>query len=255
MFPNFQYLQKVLRNILLCSLYRILGKLKYPNKILPKSNFKNLIEFDSLFKSQSVYLLRRSDLSLDLTFNTIGDLYTLKEDILSLSDFPNMSVNLIGGKFKIKHAKFIIDIKSDACKKWDGKSSVFLSDHIESYSIADALCHIFIDPTNIHELNIPYDKPYDKNLENLLKSLEIDIKPENKKYHFTGKIKFVSEPANLNYWHFELKIYDFKNEPIDYKSSAWLKELCRQILCDVVSVNTSPLVPSVVKIPSKFYKK
>lgn len=254
MFPKFQFSQKALRNILLCSFYRIIGKLKYPSRILPKTCFKNYIEFDSLFEGQTVYLLRRSDSPLDLTFNHLDDTYTLKDDILNLSDIPNLSVNLIGGRFKIKHAKFKLDIKSEACKLWDGKSSIFLSDHLNNYSISDTFCHIFFDSTNIHDLDVPYSKPYDKKLENLLKSLEKDIKPENNKFHFIGKIKFIPMPTNLNYWHVELKIFDFNNEPIKYNNSNWLKEFCRQILSDVVCVNTSPLTPSVESIPSKFFK-
>jgi len=88
-----------------------------------------------------------------------------------------------------------------------------------------------------------------------LKSLEIDNKPEDKKYHFNGRLKLVPVPANLNYWHIELKIYDFKDEPLNYNSSTWLKELCRQTLSNVVSVNSSPLVPSFSSIPSTYFKK
>ena len=255
MFPRSPYLPKVLRNILLCSFYRLTGKLNYPSRILPKTFFKNLIDIDFLFGSQRVYFLRSSDKPQDLTFNNLGDTFTLKEDNINYSEIPNLSVNLIGGRFKIRHAKFKLDINSEACKHWDGKSSVFLSEHLNNYSVSSTFCPVFIDPKYIHDLNIPYDRPQDKHVDNLLKALEIDIKPDNKKYHFKGRLKFVSVPTNLNYWHVELRIYDFNNEPINYRSSNWTKELCRQILSDVICVNAFPLVPSFVSIPNKYFKK
>jgi hypothetical protein len=256
MFLNFQHLLKDLRNILLCSYFIFLGKLKYPSKILPKRSFKNYLDFDVLFDTQSTYLIRRSDRSKEVTFDQLGDTqYILREDVLNIHDIPNLSVNLLGGKFKVQHTKFRVFNKSLGSKRWNGSSKIYLSEHIDSYTIEKEYSPIFIDSTNIHDLSIPYQKPFDKHTERLLRELNIEIKPENNKYNFTGKIRFVPDPINLNYWHFELKVLDYKNEIIDNNSSNWLKEFCGQILRDVIIVNSSPLEPEVVKIPSQFYLK
>jgi hypothetical protein len=255
MFPRFRSLPKALRNALLCSFYRITGKLKYPSEILPKTCFKAFIDLDSLMKEQRVYFLRRSDKPLNLTFNHLGDIFTLKDDVISYNEIPNLSVNLMGRFYKTKYVKFKLEINSNASKPWDGKSTIFLSDHVSSFSITNSFCPIFIDSINIHELIIPYNRPQEKDLDNQLKVLGLDYKAENKKYRLKGKIKFIPAPINLNYWHAELKIFDYKNELINYKSSNWIKEWCKQILTDVVAVNSSPTEPSFVIISDKHFKK
>lgn len=255
MFPKYPHLLKVLRNIWLCSFYRLTGKLKYPNSILPKTCFKNFLEFDTLIENQQIFLLRRSDKPLEHTFSILGGNYILCQDAIEDSDLLDLSLNLLGGKFQIKHIKFIPKIKSEACYPWDGKSSIYLSDHLHNYSVVEVPCYIFIDSSNIHNETISYSRTQDKPLDKHLKSLGKTFKPENKIYNFESRVKFVAVPTNINYWHFELRINEFDNDPISNKKPAWVKALCHQIFNDIISVNTSPLVPSYSKIPLSYYKK
>lgn len=255
MFPRFHYSQKALQNILLCSLFRLFGKLHYPARILPKIKFRNILDIDSLIVNQHVYFLRRSDHTVENTFNVLGNKYTLKEDVLTYSDIPGLSLNIVGGRFKLKHLKFKLNGKSSAVLPWDGSSSIYLCDHLNNYEIAGIYSPIFIDSEYTHNLNIPYSRPYDKHLKNLLIALGREVVPENNICNFTGRLKFVPAPTNLNYWHVELKIFDVEKNEINKKSSTWIRTLCEQILNDVIAANALPQIPEPVKIPSSFYIK
>lgn len=254
MFPRSQNLLKVLKNILLCSFYRLTGKLKYPVRILPKTYYKNLIDIDTLIGGQNVFFLRRSDESHINTFTQLGDTYILRDDFFGNNEIPNLSINLLGGRYKTKHAKYKLDIHSEAALSWDGESAVFLSDHLNNYSIVKEFSTIYIDSTNIHDVTIPYGVPENPHYRKLLSAFGKDSQVKNGRYHVEGKIKFVPAPTNLNYWHCELKIFDFGNEVIEYKSVNWVKELCGQIIKDVIIVNSYSSISSLTPIKSKIYK-
>lgn len=262
MFQKLQRLQKALRNILLCNVYRLSGNLDYPNYILPKTNYKPLMNVDGLVKSQPTCLVRRSDKSLEDTFNKLGDYYTLKEGVIIHSDIPNLSLNLLGGLFEVQHIKYKTNHADLSSKRWDGTSPIYLADYVNSYIKVENYCAVYIDANNVHDVNVPYKRPVDKELTNLLKAFnkdrgfeEEELKKVKNDYVLEGKTEVAHDPTNLNYWHVEFKISDYKGDTVHKGKPNWIKAYCKQVLNDLISANAYPVAPSSENIPSSFYHK
>ena len=124
MFQKLKYLSINLKNIFLCKIYRLLGKLVYPYCILPKKSYVIKMNFDELVDNQSIFVLRRSDLCEEETFfRFINGDFLLNDDAIENRRVPNLSINLMGGLFKDEHSKFVP--LNDAQSSWEG-GSVYL---------------------------------------------------------------------------------------------------------------------------------
>lgn len=228
--------------------------LKYPSHILPKNKYEHLIDIDKLNRTQIIYVLRRSSKDFLDSFNVVGDTVILREDVIDKSEIPNMSLNLAGGKFKDNDLKYIPKINTRATEKWNGSEKIYLSEYLNCYKIADKFCPIYFDVSKIHKKEIPYQQGKTKDLRKLLKEMGEDPIEINDKYQFSAIIEVSHEPINLNYWHVELKIKDFKKHEISSTKSAWVKELCEQTLKNILAVNAYHEI--ITKpIPSSSYLK
>jgi len=253
MFQKLQHSLKALRNILLCKYYRLTRKLDYPNSILPKTSYKPIINIDALIKNQSVCLIRRSDKIFEDTFNQLGGEYTLKEDVISYSDVPNLSINLLGGLFEDKHIKYKASLKEPAGKKWDGMTEINLAEHVNGYVVVENFCAIYIHANNIHDITVPYKRPIDKELDKFFKAFEIEPIKEENNYILDGKTKVIHDPINLNYWHVEFKILNFEQGEIKDTKATWKKEYSKQVLKDIIAANAFPAACLYNSIPISFY--
>lgn len=252
MLPNLKNFQKNLQNILLCKWYRLIGRLTFPSKILPRTSYKSQIDIDNLLENLQVYVLRRSDYSLEDTFNELGN---LRSDAVIPKQIPFLSLNMLGGHFKTKHA--FIRIGKEGSRKWIKNEKVYLSEFVNGYEILNKGCSIYIDANSIHNQSFPYSQPSTSELrEEVDKFFKFIPKPTAEKdgFHFQGNVKIVHDPTILNYWHVEYNIFDFKGETIKHKKSKYIEQLCLDILTDIVSVNAYPDVKEITMIPENFYK-
>jgi hypothetical protein len=253
---NWKILKKDLENTFLCKYYRLRNRLTYPSFILPKNRYVSLIRISELCTLQRLYILRRSNKTLENTFHIIGDKTILREDSIEPIDVPNMSLNLMGGKFKERHLKFIPKMRTEAVKKWDGFKRIYLSEFLNDYEKIETFCPIYFDVNNIDLVNIPYQQNKSKEINRLL--LELGEKPveKNEKYQFTAQTEVMHDPTFLNYWHVEFKLKDFRGVPIARKQNAWIDDLSRQTIKNILSVNAYHTLPTAISsIPQKYYLK
>src|SRR5579863_3421633 len=104
---NSALLWKGLKDFLLCNLYRLKGKLTYPDSILPKRTYIHIMDIASLCAIGDIYALRRSEKPVGDNFHVIGEFRILREAAIEPLEVPNMSVNLMGGLFQEEHIKFV----------------------------------------------------------------------------------------------------------------------------------------------------
>ena len=259
MLQHYSISPKTLRNIFLCKWYRLVGKLKYPSSILPKVSYEAKMNMDSLTNSQ-LYLLRRSNNPFDKTFNKMGDYFVLREDAIGYKDVPGLSLNLLGGKFKIRHLKYKVLMKTPASQKWDGTTQIFLSEHLNDFEVVKGGCPIFLDANKLHDKPIPYDREknshLDKEVQNFFNNMipaGIDV---GNKYKLEARIKLAHDPINLNYWHVEYELYDFQNTRLDAtKGKTWIEDLAKQVFKNIISINSYPVLPAIESISKTAFKK
>ena len=251
-----QILWKDLENIFLCKRYRIKKQLTYPSFILPKKRYVHIFQIDGIIAIQDSYILRRSNNSFEDTFNTSDDLITLREDAIEPIDIPNMSLNLIGGKFKEKYLRFIPLMRTDAVESWDGIKRIYLSEFLRQYNESNEFCPVYFHVNRIHGVEFPYQRAKAKELNKILNELGQEPTETNEKYNFRGRTEVVHDPTNLNYWHTEFRLLDFKNDTVPRKSSAWIEEISKQTLTNILCVNAYSTPPTRIKsIPCRFYHK
>jgi len=134
MLQTLKLLPRILRNTLRINFLKFSGKLIFPLEILPKRNYRPVINLSSLIENQSVFILRRSNASFSDTFNELG---YLRESALIPKEIPNLSLNLLGGKFKPKDACF--RIINNGQKKWMNNEPVFLCEYLKDFKKLDKI--------------------------------------------------------------------------------------------------------------------
>ena len=259
MFQIYQYLPKSLRNIFVCKKLRLKKKLNYPFCILPNTSFKVEIDFNALISNHTIFVLRRSDLPQNETFHTFnnGDVI-LNDDAIDNKRIPNVSLNLLGVFFKTIHSIFV-PINNGSIG-WKGEK-VYLFEHLNNFKIDDINGAIFINANELHNKTIPYNLPSNDNLHKEIRKFEktvgisdniVSNVPPNE-IELKGKIYFRHDPVNLNYWHVEMNIVDFKNVVLKKVGNSSTERFVEQLFNDWISVNSFPDMNSFEKINKSYY--
>src|ERR1035437_2282444 len=131
MFQIFQHLWKGLKNFFLLNYCRATKKFDYPNCILPKSKYQCLLNIDHILNKQDLYILRRSNKLEEETFNDLG---ILRDDTINDKELPGLSMNLLGGFFKIDYIKYVPKMGTKAVQVWKGEK-VYLYEFVNDYDI------------------------------------------------------------------------------------------------------------------------
>lgn len=225
-------------------------EMTYPQCILPKLNYKLQIDLKQLIANQNVFVVRRSDFTMEDTFTLAG---TLNEDAIKPEDLPLMSMNLLGGLFEPNYSKFVPD--KSGRSKWE-KQAVLLSDY--GYEVKEAFCLIYINANLIDEVKIKYLHPYKNNSELVQQIKEYfgkDTPPKTKddKYIVIGNTELKHDPTNLNYWHVEYNVQQFNKRPIKNKGQIFLMEYCADIIKNAICGAASNELGEIDKISESFY--
>lgn len=258
MLQKLQISQKNLRNIFVCKILRILRKLKYPYSILPSSNFKTNIDCDTLISNHNIFILRRSELSKEETYQTLynGDI-VLNDDAIEDIRIANLSVNLLGGNFKNSHNKFLA--VRNGSELWTG-NKVYLSEYINDYKIIENKGMIFIDAKLLHNIEFPYNLPSDPTLhkevakfQNTIGKNRVITNIPKQTIKVIGKTYFIHSPVNLNYWHLELKTENFMEEVIENPKKNSNRRFLEQLFTNVIKLNSAPKLENAEKINKSYY--
>lgn len=253
MLQNLKLLPRILRNTLRTNFLRCSGKLIFPLQILPKRNYKSVMNISALIENQSVFILRRSDNSFSDTFNELG---LLREKALIPKEIPFLSLNLLGGKFKPAYACF--RIINDGQKKWINNEPIFICEYLKDFKKLNTTCNIYLNANGIDNQSIPYEMTKNKPLEKEInKFFNYIPKPHIKdgKFELMGKTEIHHDPTKLNYWHVEYNLIDYKGETLKYNGSEYIKGFCKKVITDILCANSYNYYPDVKPIPKKFYIK
>lgn len=248
-----KHLPRILRDIFLYNFYKRFRNCDFPVSILPKLNYVSLIDIQSLLDKQTVYIIRRSDKSSEDTFNELGK---LRDDALQPREIPFLSLNLLGGYFKPEDSKF--KILKKGIVRWEGREFISIIDFLHDYEKLNNYCLIYIEANGVNGQIIPYRQPSYKDLDiEVEKFFKHVDKPKitNGSYEFKAVSNIVHDPVILNYWHMELRLLNYQDSPIEYKSSAWLKALCNQVISNIISANSFKEIPNYQEIPREFFQK
>lgn len=263
-----QILLKNFKNILLYKIYKFIGKCDYPIDILPKINFKGLIDFDMLLASNNkIFLIRKSSKSFSETFAVLDGDYILKTDAIETNRVARLSLNLLGSFFIPDYLKFKIDHRSSAHSRWNENQKIYISDHFKHYTKENVSCQIFMHANEIDGCDFPYKHPYSKDsiqkIEEFQKIVDcgkivpiVDPKNKNKYYEVSGFVKLEHDPLLLNYWHTELVTYTFtKTDEVKKSTSNWQTQYFESVINHILKANSYPQIPIDVKIDNHHYLK
>lgn len=254
LFPLTSYL-KILKNTLIVKYLKIFTNKCYPLEIIPSVKYKKEILIDSICNTQDFYITRRVNHNKENLLNEIG---ILRDDVLQPKEVPMMSLNIMGGKFEHSHIKF--RTLKEGNDKWNGKDEIFISDFFKCYEILDSskIATIFFEGNKINSVIIPYCQPDTTELKKQVDHFFTHVpKPEkgSNGFEFEGKIIFKHDPTNLNYWHLELNVIDFKGDAITFKGATWQKRLFSHIISNTLLVNALTSISYIPSIPRAHYIK
>jgi hypothetical protein len=237
---------KEFRNICLCKLYIVLPNKIYPFIIIPKVSYIFPINIDGLN-----VIVRRSNKTEDKTFDEIG---YLREDALisKIDQFPNLSMNILGGKFETKHIRYKAKI-GIATERWNEKERVLLIDYKDKWETWSNAIPIYFLLNDIHNIEFPYLRnSKDEETKKLRKAFS--FLEQGDKTRFFGKTFVEHEPIKLNYWHVELKLKDIRGDNIKKTDSAWKKMAAENALKDILLIKGRAKILKNQIIPGIFYK-
>jgi len=245
---NWEKAKKDLRNIFRCKYYRVIGKLTYPACILPRTSYIHKVDIASLINRQEVFVSRRSNKICEETFNELGETYTLREDAIDPIDVPNMSLNLMGGRFLEMHLKYVTE--GEAAKIWNGVRKIYLSDFMNLYTSLESFCPIYFNLRGIHNQPFIYDKgkspELTKEMQDFYKILRKRYIGGKSREEFIGEIRLAHVPTNLNYWHCEFKLQGYRGALIDRKNQGWIERLADDIIRNILCANGYKTLPATL---------
>lgn len=266
MLLKFQSLLKNFKLTLHCNILKVRGKIDYPESILPKQNFCNKIDFNLLLASNKyIYLLRRSEKSLEQTFQLLEGSYLLRLDSISNERLPKLSINLLGAFFKKEHLKYIVAHNKPGGAKWRNNKKILFKFFFKDYSITDVGCEIYLHANNIDGKTFPFSYPYSKDNVKVVREFEQAVgcgilkpiadpaDPTKSFYQVSGTVKLVHDPLVLNYWHVEMITKNFNDKEVKSASPVWTETFFKSIMSNVIRVNAYNDVVEVGKIHNSIF--
>ena len=229
----------------------------YPEDILPKSSYIMSMDIDELINDNGfVVLSRRIDKDIEECEMFNGKRMIEAEEFYD--NIVNMSLNIHGGNFNIRHIPFR-QIKPGT-NNWNGKD-IDMNQFSQCYEYKEVCFPIFLKSTDIHNITLPYHKTFSKekdyrDTQNLINRYLEPFKPDTE-YILNATVKLRHVPTMLNYWHAELTVLpeDTPEKPLDNKKSAWKKNLFHSISEDVIQRKYTTEQPVINKIKEIFFKK
>lgn len=248
--------------------------IQYPSEVLPRTEWKNIIDTCNILKCCSSALLGhvlRDDPKGSCFDYSLGEDYpqiTMKA--LPIERIPNLSCSLLGTYFKPAHFAFLP--ASTGAEPWqdsDGSQEELLSNDSNFQSIENRVV-VAWNLSEVHNRILPYTREVDYKMYSDIKSkissvnggamrnvcieewdkLKQSKTSKNRILPFEGHAKVNHDPIRLNYWHFTIDLYPQDNPaPIKDTGKKWrnsialvLREYLRQ---HFVVVDDALKIPSI----------
>lgn len=246
---------------------------RYPFSIIPKAAYKKQLDFIELTDKYPDLLVLRLVSGNESEFYSDGPGPKELTDRIFSGTVQNLSMNLLGGKYKLKHYPFIP--KNDgASDPWNGKK-VDISRYKDSYQDISLSFYVCFNVRDIDRKPYPFSVTFnDENERDIMKTkieaslserqILIDHDVVGKFISKTEKVdvevymQLVHRPNNLNYWHVTLDTtrladteYIMPNEHLSTRGKRQLKAF-KQHLMELI--NRPDRVPYIIRLKD-YYEK
>ena len=204
----------------------------YPTSITPKHGYHPRIDISKLLKVYPhLAVVRRCDITEPFAFSSTGNKRILKDDVFKSINPLQLSVNLIGGKFRIKHLSYK-PILGKLTDLWDGVSELTSPINEDSYNVVPEYTPIYFRVKEINKFAFPYKKHFDsyaslnswkqkisnkqKEHFEICKIITEEISPKNTELEVQATLKTNHYPTLANYWHTHIDTYACNSDsPLD----------------------------------------
>lgn len=234
-------------------MYMLSDGTEYPEYLIPKSTFVAQMSIDDLLKAvPELEVIRRSDKPQKETFNELG---LLRQDAITGKELPNLSLHMLGGGLKVEDIRFVQ--KKPSSDTWPSTPPIDPLTLLQYVEIAPVYTPVFFTVKDIHEVTFPYvrsgsDKMAKKLREQFPKKSLFDEVADT--ITFSGTSKVAHAPAQLNYWHAELRFLDVEGNSIKNTSSKWRKNAMTSALSHfITNAGRMEALDEDVVIPEEVY--
>lgn len=193
----------------------------YLLEIIPLPCYKvNMMSEEALIKDvPDLVVQRRSDVPDDLAFED-GEPDISKITSLAFRNIAEMSVNIMGGKFKKEDAYWMQ--KGEAHKSWNGTEEI-------NPTLFEALCEpsdqvtlFYFRAKSLHGLRFPHprrlNKEGERKLYKIVNQVCDELMSDNTKIVIVeGRLKFTHVPTKMNYWHGQIELSTIMANEIESK--------------------------------------
>lgn len=228
---------------------------RYPKRILPNVKYVVSIDVDNLLdKVGGFFLSRRISGSIEENVCVFAGRRRLRVE--ALGRIPDMSLNLLGGKFiEKRHNKY--RQFNQAAKEWGGER-VYLKDFIGQYEEIDNCSSVAYRGRDLHRVAVPYKKAVNKKEKEKLKcrGINLDRFADSDEVCLQGIIKLEHKPTMLNYWHMVMDLFPQDEEiPIKRDDAAWKKNMVCFVIQEILTVKFEINPDSVPSVHKKIYHR
>lgn len=202
-------------------------------------------------------LLRRMEGDRSRFFNDVGK---LRVDAIPLEDIPEMSLNLLGGRFIEPDAKY--NAKRPASNDWEYENGFYLLIKYSKYiEVIREFFPLYILLKRVHNLTFPYMRSGDDAIRAFLEELGNKSVSKRDKYRIHARTEIKHKPNKLNYWHMQFHLFNvvdgeeikhgkIKNykEPVAIGDQTWRNQVSYIALTDIIipSIKYAPFGWSIV---------
>lgn len=250
--------------IILKIIKKYLAVVSYPIQIIPTRKFHREIPNNILAKISNLGVVRRSLTSRNDTFDTFGKVK--ERALINLSkDVQYLSMNLLGNGFSDSHIAFIP--KKSAANRWNGEDRKL---KLWAQNIFYVNYEFFSTPIFFwfHKLNnIPF--PYHMQENNQVKKLmnSLGLQKTGSQYKLSATTSIKHSPNNLNYWHIEFVISDFRGIEVErnkigsadksraINTQSWATQCAYYALNDILLNSGKKTLTNFGPVPRNSYRK
>lgn len=247
--------------------------IQYPSEVLPRAEWKNIIDTSNVLKCCSSallgHVLRDEPQGSCIDYSLGEDRPQITMKAMPIERIPNLSCSLLGAYFRPEHFAFLP--ASRGAGSWcdsDGSQEELLSDDGNFQSIENRVV-VAWKLSEVHNRILPYKRDVDYKMYSDIKSkiapenggemsnacveewekLMQSKTPKNRILPLEGHVMVNHAPIRLNYWHFTIDLYPHDNsEPIKDTGKKWRNSMAL-VLREYLRLHFV-VVDEALKIPS-----
>lgn len=198
--------------------------MKYPEEIIPKSNYRILDDLGPIFNDGKVCLLRRIDtVGDDASEQKIKD-YLRKILGNGRHQFNEYSLSMVGGGFKLEHMRYRVKVDNDIDDTWKGGEDCTVESFIHRVEECSNYSVIYFNANDVH--NIPLGPDDHSKIGQSFKTETKKNQPDLEEPPLNRNISFIKhKPTIFNYWHVQIHFLDSEGNEFPSQSGPGAKKL------------------------------